>query len=219
MGYENQKFEATKPSNACQLAMGGYFDYDTPAISQLSIQDIAHSLANQCRFNGHTKIFYSVAEHSVLCYHYLNDLRNENDKKVKLSAKTLMYALMHDAAEAITSDIPKPFKQMFPEIEQKEKEYLAAIFDLLELDLEDADKELVKQADRYMLFKEAKNLLESATRFRFLWGPWIGNYYDVYEEMMTSEFTEDDIFISGWGSEEAKRHFLSIFNDLRWQRI
>lgn len=216
-GYENLKFEG-KPEAASQLASGGHFNYNDPMDSELNIQDIAHSLANQCRFNGHTKIFYSVAEHSVLCYHYLNELKNENDDKVKISAKTLMYCLLHDAAEAVISDIPKPFKMQFPEIEAKEKEYLEAILDLLELDLNDADVELVKQADRYMVINEAKHLLEPATRFRYLWGPWISKYHDVYEEMMGNEDTVDDIFISGWGPEEAKMHFLAIFNDLRWRR-
>lgn len=216
--YENTEFKSDKPASVCQLYTGGYFDYLDPSKSVLNIKDIAHALANQCRFNGHTKIFYSVAEHSVLCYHYLSELKNEQDQKVRLSAKTLLYCLLHDAAEAVISDIPKPFKSLFPEIEKKEEEYLLAIFDLLELDLDDADKELVKFADRFMLLKEAKKLLEPCTRFRYVWGPWVSKYRDIYQEMMGNEDTVDDIFISGWTPEEAEDHFLSIFNDLKWQR-
>lgn len=215
--YKNIGFEG-EPIAAAQMATGGHFNYKDPMGSDINIQDIAHALGNQCRFNGHTKIFYSVAEHSVLCYHYLNELKNEHNEKLKLSAKTLMYCLLHDAAEAVISDIPKPFKMMFPEIEAKEAKYQEAIFDLLELDLEEADKALVKQADRYMVLKEAKQLLEPATRFRLIWAPWITKYHDVYEEMMTGEDTDDDIFISGWSPQEATEHFLAIFNQLRWQR-
>jgi len=215
--YENIKFTGDI-APVSQTATGGHFNYEDPVASDINIEDIAHSLANQCRFNGHTKVFYSVAEHSVLCYHYLNELKNEHDDKVKISAKTLMFALMHDAAEAVISDIPKPFKMRLPDFDKLEDKYLEAILDCLELDLEDADRALVTQADRYMVMKEAKELLMPATRFRYIWGPWISKYQSLYKEMMGNEDTNDDIFISAWSPEEAKAQFLSIFNDLRWQR-
>src|ERR1035437_8999101 len=37
----------------------------SPNPDAIVLQDIAHSLAMQCRFNGHCKKFYSVAQHSV----------------------------------------------------------------------------------------------------------------------------------------------------------
>lgn len=216
MGYENNKFEGDLDP-VCQLFTGGHFNYKSPERSVLNIQDIAHSLANQCRFNGHTKVFYSVAEHSILCYQYLDNLKNEDNEKVPLSADTLMYGLLHEAAEAVISDIPTPFKGMFPELKEKENLYLKAIFDLLELDLDDADKDIVKVTDTYMLLYEAKKLLSPATRFKLNWGPYISNDNDLYKEVLGNEFTEDDLFISAMSPEEAEGHFISIFNDLRWR--
>ena len=45
---------------------GGRFDYEAPDLAEIHISDIAHALAQICRFTGHTRRFYSVAQHSVL---------------------------------------------------------------------------------------------------------------------------------------------------------
>ena len=217
MENENIRLSGT-PEPSCQLFTGGHFNYADPMSSCLNIQDIAHALSQQCRFNGHLREFYSVAEHSILCYEYLTQLKDENGDKVKLSAKTLMYGLLHDAAEAVISDIPAPFKMLFPELKKKEDEYLEAIFDILGLDMEDANKVLVKQADRYMVLKEARDLLNPATRFRGLWGPWIGRYHDEYDAIMSPGNKQPDIRIRRWSPAFAERKFIDTYNELIWQR-
>ena len=71
-----------------------------PIPSMINIEDIAHSLAFQCRFGGHIKRFYSVAQHSVL----VTAMAPYEIKK---------YALMHDAAEAYLQDITSPLKHVW----------------------------------------------------------------------------------------------------------
>lgn len=76
--------------------------------SDVDINDIAHGLSMQCRFGGHCREFYSVAEHSV----HVAGL-------VKLFASStveVLSALLHDAAEAYIVDIPRPLK-MQPEFD------------------------------------------------------------------------------------------------------
>ena len=64
--------------------------------------DIARALANLCRFGGHCKAFYSVAQHSaIVC-----DLLEERGA----TPNELMAALLHDAAEAYLGDLPHPLK-------------------------------------------------------------------------------------------------------------
>lgn len=77
---------------------GKYFYFADPRPEMVCLPDIAHALAHQCRFNGHTKRFYSVAEHSVLVSHYVPLHRAAE-------------GLFHDAAEAYYSDVPRPLKQ------------------------------------------------------------------------------------------------------------
>lgn len=76
---------------------GQYVNVFEPNPDTLLIGDIAHALSNQCRFGGHLPRFFSVAQHSLLCYLIANE-----DSKFD--------ALMHDASEAYLLDMPKPIK-------------------------------------------------------------------------------------------------------------
>ena len=78
-----------------------------PTKEALSIIDIAHALANQCRYSGHVQFFYSIAQHSCLLAKWLM----ENGG----SAMDCLQILMHDAPEAYLVDIPRPVKQYMPQ--------------------------------------------------------------------------------------------------------
>ncbi|RWO20743.1 MAG: hypothetical protein EOS09_26300 [Mesorhizobium sp.] len=68
-----------------------------PRAEEIHIVDIAHALSMQCRYAGHCRRFYSVAEHSVHLARFV-------------SPKNAMWALLHDASEAYLVDVPRPVK-------------------------------------------------------------------------------------------------------------
>lgn len=76
----------------------------------IDIQDIAHALANLCRFGGHTQKFYSVAQHSFEVYRRFCT----GHEQAIPPAKDALACLLHDAAEAYFVDLPKPIKVLCP---------------------------------------------------------------------------------------------------------
>jgi hypothetical protein len=77
---------------------GKKFHVFNPKEEELDIIDIAHSLSLQCRFNGHTPYFYSVASHSII--------------GSKLIAKPFKKEfLCHDMQEAFCGDFCTPMKR------------------------------------------------------------------------------------------------------------
>lgn len=79
-----------------------------PRQEDISIIDIAHALSNQCRYSGHTKQFYSTAQHCCLLANYV-----ENERQG--SPTDVLNILLHDSAEAYLVDVPRPIKQHMPE--------------------------------------------------------------------------------------------------------
>lgn len=94
---------------------GGRFYPLDPRPEDIDIRDIAHALSLTCRYNGHCKMFYSVAEHSVRM------LLEESLPGLGI------WKLLHDAAEAYISDVPKPIKPMLKEFRPIEDNILRVI--------------------------------------------------------------------------------------------
>lgn len=94
--------------------LGKSFDLVSPDPDQIDPRDIAHALANACRFGGHTRKFYSVAQHSCI----VADLVPEPYK---------LAALLHDATEAYCGDMVRPLKEIMPQYRAIERGIWEAI--------------------------------------------------------------------------------------------
>jgi hypothetical protein len=77
-------------------------DLLTPQPEQIALLDISTSLSRLPRFNGHTNLRWSVADHSLLVEALVR--RADHDDGASLAA------LLHDAHEAYSGDIASPMK-------------------------------------------------------------------------------------------------------------
>lgn len=92
-----------------------------PKEEDIDIIDIAHALSMKCRYGGHSKTFYSVAEHSIFVSSYCPN-------KYKLEG------LLHDATEGYLPDVVRPLKQHltgFKQIEDNMARIIAKCFNLI----------------------------------------------------------------------------------------
>ena len=113
-------------------------------VEDVDIRDIAHSLALLSRFNGHCLRFYSVADHSVRV-------------AAALPPDLAPWGLLHDAAEAYLSDLPRPVKQenaWFRQVEERLLQVIAQAFSLPW-----PVPEAVWRADDVLLATEARDLM------------------------------------------------------------
>jgi uncharacterized protein len=94
------------PGPYLQTVSGRWVNPFDPDPGQLDAADIARALANQCRFGGHARVFYSVAQHSVI----VSELVEARGGDVE----DAFAALMHDATEAYLGDMPHPIKHRSP---------------------------------------------------------------------------------------------------------
>tara|TARA_R100000049_G_C1953124_1_gene102802 strand:- start:1844 stop:2422 length:579 start_codon:yes stop_codon:yes gene_type:complete len=121
----------------------------------IDIADIAHALSLICRFAGHIRVFYSVAEHSVLVARITDIMSSTDDETKKL---WLRAALLHDAHEAYTNDITTPLKIGFPKLAETQNVIQGLI--VKKFNLSGADSQLIKRADATALALEARTLFK-----------------------------------------------------------
>lgn len=175
---------------------GKVFNLLNPKPEMVCIEDIAHSLAYQCRYTGHVKFFYSVAQHCVLMARN-RDLPGDPLQK-----------LLHDAAEAYIGDIVSPWKKLLivnfsifrnPPISVKDFESIIqeVIGRALGVDLYPSAE--VKKSDKIMMATEIRDLM-SKMPSNDNWGVDLSN---VVKET-----------ISPWGCRFAERRFLDTYHQI-----
>jgi 5'-deoxynucleotidase YfbR-like HD superfamily hydrolase len=101
------KAPSREPSRAWQRMLSGRrLDLLDPSPFDIEIEDIAHGLSREARWNGQTSgaWAFSVAQHCLL----VEDLAAR--LKPRLPVQWRLAALLHDAAEYVIGDLISPFK-------------------------------------------------------------------------------------------------------------
>lgn len=169
---------------------GKKFYHLKPTEQMIDIDDIAHSLSMICRWTGHTKFHYSVAQHSIYASRIV-------EPGLALSA------LLHDASEAYLGDMNRPLKHFtaagpaYLEIEAVVEKTIFRKFGLPY----PLPKE-VKEADIQMLYAEKAQLMNVTKATKYESSKW------------GADETEADIRIVRWTPRHAKKTFLKRFAEL-----
>ena len=208
---EKGKARVTARKGNWMQTIGGRAFYPLdPRPEEIDIQDIAHALAHVCRFGGHCKAFYSVAEH---CVRVSEAIRGAGG-----TVAEQFEGLMHDSAEAYVGDMVWPLKQAEDVSGYKRVERLveAAIAERFGLPHEQSP--IVKKFDLVLLSTEKRDLMmdgvgredgskrESAAAKAKL-GAW---HCDEFKALPDR--------IEAWMPTTARLRFLDLFFDLRGVR-
>lgn len=115
----------------------------------IDIRDIAHALSNLCRFTGHCRHFYSVAQHCIYA-------------SIFVAPEFAMEALLHDAAEAYINDLSRPLKhhpemRAYVEVERRAEAAIREHFKL-----RPSLPPEVKEMDNMLVCDEARALMEDS---------------------------------------------------------
>lgn len=160
-----------------------------PDPADIVIEDISHALSNQCRFTGHTRYFYSVAQHSVAV-------------SMLLPEKYALWGLLHDATEAYLSDIARPIKRFNADFgniyTMVEDGLMDAIITRFGLERTLPMPDVVKEVDNLMLANEIRHLMPQSP----LYEGWEA-YADVPLSLLSQTYPE-----------QAKTNFMHRYYEL-----
>ncbi len=161
---------------------------EDPRPQDICLTDIAHPLANICRYGGHSSKFFSVAQHCVL-------------GSWMIDVKYAKAFLMHDAAEAYLGDLIKPLKNILaPIYNPLEERMMGAIAAKYRFSLDGEAGEKVKYVDNFMMATEIRDVTNAGI---------LKHPTDI------SMVPKKEFFIKEfWTPEQAEREFLNRFEVL-----
>jgi len=168
---------------AIQTASGRYFDFLRPEVRPEHVHEMAHALSMECRFGGHCRVFYSVAQHSVLTARLLPpELR--------------LWGLLHDGCEAWLKDIPKPLKMLLKDYPALQERVQRAVADAFGLSWPEPPE--VKAAELRVTATERRDVMPE------------GHDDDGWAEYLAGSAPLDAPIVP-WAQSTAKRQFLYAY--------
>jgi len=185
---------------------GKKFLPQAPDPRKIDIVDIAHALSMKCRYGGHTRQFYSVAQHSVIV-------------STVVPEEYALEGLLHDAAEAYMPDIPRTMRTHLVGADEFENQIHLAVAHRFSLVY--PYPEIVVQADDRILVDEARDLMHSCGA-EWEWESWglSGKGYGIKVKPVLPKEAHE-MFVTRYASLIETRdvedpwHFKSIMKERR----
>ena len=194
-----------------ETVTGKLIDPENPQVDQIDIEDIAWGLSRISRFCGHTitPIPYNVAQHSILVADRVQEQMfvygTEFCEHNGLSHKTVLKALLHDASEVYTGDVPSPIKKipsLLPVFKELEHKLMSAVYEKFGLtECSNFETTIIKEADKWSQKVEAHAFMPSRGIH------WIGMPNVTLEELQNFEAPKSAL--------ESYRLFKEKFSELR----
>jgi uncharacterized protein len=176
-----------------QTVSGRWVNPFDPDPAQLDAGDIARALANQCRFGGHSRVFYSVAQHCVIVSRVVEERGGD--------VEDVFAALMHDAGEAYLGDMPHPLKH---------RSALGAAFRDAEAQLEEAIRDRFKIKANVPEVKRVDRSLLATERRAFSAEAWHWPELEDVEPL--------DLELTAWSPDKAADEFAKRYAELEARR-
>ena len=181
------------PGPYLQTVSGRWVNPFDPDPSQLDAADIGPALANQCRFGGHSRVFYSVAQHSVIVSQLVEQRGGDTED--------VFAALMHDATEAYLGDMPHPLKH---------RSTLGASFRSAEDHLEQVIRDRFRIKAHVPEIKLVDRALLATERRAFSAENWHWPELEGVEPL--------DLELTAWSPDEAAQAFAQRYSELTARR-
>lgn len=167
----------------------------------ICVRDIAHALAMQCRWTGHCKFHYSIAQHAYYCS-YIGPEESAFER------------LNHDDSEAYMGDMNRPLKHYteagvaYRQQEAKLERTIKEAFGI-----HPVEHPSVGVADEIMLWAEKRQLLPVTT-----WEGFSATACDLGKSSEEPDPNSGPI-IEQWTPEQAEANFLRRWYELQNRRI
>jgi len=177
---------------------GRKFNLLNPSLDDIDIADIAHAQSQLCRWTGHCRFHYSIAQHAWYCSFIGPE-------------EQALGRLLHDASESYIGDMNRPLKHFTDAghaYQKVESKLQGLIYTKYGLPAEDLPS--VKPADEAMLYAEMDQLFYIEKNFES--ADWTNN--NPYGRSKSA-----DVKITQWHPELAETMFLSRFNQLTRGKI
>ena len=162
-----------------------------PEDCEVDILDICYGISHNLRWNGNTRIPWTVAQHSLLVADMIDELKWKTPVKNMQLAKLI--GLTHDFTEAYLGDIASPIKrelELYIEVEKMIEDRVAGHLDIKGLVDEEMVK-LVKRADTLSMLLEAKHLVKIDSSYeKYVDMELERNYYDVRGELLVEKYKD-----------------------------